>query len=159
MINFMRETMKNNLAIGACLAVFITAMLPLVQAVEYDTAKDTQQAWFERYIASCDIEELMARLLAEENNAMFDQELAKNGLVNCILIPLKWLANIFLKVLMLPIKLVINIMFRLLTLPIRLLSATFKLLLLPAKLLLLPLKIALIPLKVLVKIITFPFNC
>ena len=150
--------MKNNLLLGVFLAVFLIAMLPVVQAVEYDTAKDTQQAWLDEYIASFDIEELLTRIRTGEDNAPFDQELAKNGLANCILMPLKWLAHILFKVLMLPLKLTINILVKLLVLPIKLLSATLKLLLLPVKLLLLPLKISLIPLKVLLKIVTFPFR-
>jgi hypothetical protein len=150
--------MKIKLLSSALLTVFLMAMMPSVQAVEFDTATETQKAWIEEQVATLDIEELMKYLLAGEGDASFEQELAKNELANCILMPIKWLANILLKVLMLPVKMVINVMVKLLVLPFKALSVTLKLMLLPIKLLLLPLKIALIPLKALFKIITFPFR-
>jgi hypothetical protein len=133
-------------------------VLPSVAAIEYDTALDTQQAWVEEQAASLDINELVARLLNGENVESIEQELAENRLANCILMPLKWLANILLKVLVLPLKLVVKIMVKLLVLPFTFLSATFKLLLLPVKLLLLPLKITMISLKIILKIVTLPLK-
>lgn len=150
--------MKVKIIGGAVLAVLLMAMLPSIHAVEYDTAVETQQTWIKEQLATLDIKELLAYLQNDENSESFEQLLAENGIVNCILTPLKWLANILLKVLMLPLKLAVKVIVKLLVLPVKLMSATLKLLVLPIKLLLLPLRIAMIPLVLILKIITFPFK-
>ncbi|HDS58864.1 MAG TPA: hypothetical protein ENN54_01020 [Thermoplasmatales archaeon] len=150
--------MKAKIVMGSVLAVVLMAVLPAVQAVEYDTARETQQAWAEEQVASLDVRELLARLQSGEKGEDFEQLMAENGLANCILAPLKWLAHILLNVLMIPLKLAIKIMVQLLVIPIKLLSLPFRLMLLPLRLMLLPLRVAMTPLIVLLKVVTFPFR-
>jgi len=150
--------MKVKIIFGAVLSIFIMAILPSVHAVEYDTAMETQQTWINGQLAELDVKELLAYLQNDDNSESFEQLLAENGIINCILTPLKWLANILLRVLMLPLKVAVKVIVKLLVLPVKLLSATLKLFLLPVKLLLLPLRIVMAPISLLLKIITFPFR-
>jgi len=79
--------MKAKIVMGSVLAVVLMAVLPAVQAVEYDTARETQQAWAEEQVASLDVRELLARLQSGEKGEDFEQLMAENGLANCILAP------------------------------------------------------------------------
>jgi len=150
--------MNTKIVLGSVLTVFLFAMLPAVQALEYDTARETQERYVEKQMV-----ELQQRL-----QAMSPEELqaALNGdapVPTCLLMPLKWLARLLVKGLMMPIKLAMHIFFKLLFMPVKLLSFTFKLLLLPLRIAMglfigLPLRLALTPIILFARLISLPFR-
>lgn len=149
--------MKTKIVLGSLLTVFLFAMLPATQALEYDTARQTQERYVEEQLAT--LRQRLQSMSSDELQAFLDN----NGEApTCLLLPLKWLAHLLIKGLLMPVKLAAHLFFKILLTPVKLLSITFRLMLLPFRMvmsvLLLPLRIALTPVVLLVRLLTLPFR-
>jgi len=138
--------MKTKIVLGSLLTVFLFAMLPAVQALEYDTARETREQYVEEQLAK-----LQAALTGD------------GELPSCLLMPLKWLVHLLVKGLMMPVKLAMHIFFMLLSVPVKLLSIPFRLLLLPFRIAMglfvgLPLRLVLTPVVLFARLISLPFR-